>query len=420
VALAWGGERATQGGLRVANTRQSEIGRLQDFSLQAAEVARALGMRSAVVARQLAERAELVGLHGAVSLRSANFLAATKFFRLLLQSVALAVGAWLAIDQKISAGAIFAAALILGRALQPIEQILAALKNVLTARSAYQNLRSFGEVAAFDPDRTQLPSPKGLLSAEGITVLDPSGNRRILDNVSFCAEPGELIALVGPSGAGKSTLLRALAGAIEVNAGEVRIDGALHSDWDSDRLGRYVGYMPQEPTLFPATIHANICRLASFLEHDRTQMDQQVVKAAMLAGAHDTILRMARAYDTDLGGRDGGLSAGQRQVIALARALYDDPNLILLDEPNAHLDGEGEARLVQAFAELKKRKATIVVSTHRTGILAVADKILVLRDGAVQAFGPRDAIVRGAGAPTSIAASQPRQEAITPSSRAAA
>lgn len=391
-------ERATKASLRAANARQSEISRLQDFSVQASEVARALGMRDAVVGRHLTERAQLVALQGQVSRSSGSYLAATKFLRLLLQSAALAVGAWLAINQKISAGSIFAAALILGRALQPIEQILAALKSVLSARASYVSLSQFGARAEFDPHRTTLPAPQGHLTVEGVSVIAPGGDRRILSNISFWAAPGELIALVGPSGAGKSTLLRVLAGALEPNGGEVRIDGARHSDWDRDKLGQHLGYMPQDPTLFPTTIHANISRMAGYLGHDPDELDAKVVDAAVRAGAHDIILRMPKAYETDLRARDGGLSAGQRQVVALARALYGEPNLLLLDEPNAHLDGDGEARLMETFAELKKRRATIIVSTHRTGILQVADKILLLRDGVVQAFGPKEEIMR-AGSP---------------------
>ena len=396
-AIAWWGERNTQAALRSATGRQMEINRLQDFSIQAADVGRALGMRGALVSRHMSDRAELVQLQGEVARRSAGFLAATKFLRLLLQSMALAVGAWLAVDQLISAGAIFAAALILGRALQPIEQILNALKNVLSARSAYQNLAAFAENAVYDPDRTALPPPKGNLTVQGVTVLAPGSDRRILTNIGLWAEPGELIALIGPSGAGKSTLLRVIAGALDADAGEVRIDGARHQDWDRDRLGRHIGYMPQDPTLFPATIHANICRLSGYLGEDSEELDRKVIEAAMRAGAHDIILRLPKAYETDLRARDGGLSAGQRQAVALARALYGSPNLILLDEPNAHLDGEGEARLLETFGELKRRDATLIVSTHRTGILQVADKILILRDGAVQAFGNRDDVMRSAG-----------------------
>jgi ATP-binding cassette subfamily C protein len=395
-ALAWVGERSTQAAVREANARHTEINRMQDFSLQASDVARALGMRKALVRRHLVDRAGLTLVQGQVAKRSATFLAVTKFFRLLLQSIALGVGAWLAIDQKISAGAIFAAALIMGRALQPIEQILGALKNILSARSAYRSLVAFSEAAGFEPERTALPAPEGRLSVEGIKVSVGVGERPILDNIALWAEPGELIALIGPSGSGKSTLLKVLAGALDPEEGEVRLDGARHSDWDRDILGQYIGYMPQDSTLFPASIHANICRLQTVSDEERPELDRKVVEAAQLAGAHDVILRLPKAYDTELGTRDGGLSAGQRQAVAFARALYDQPRLILLDEPNAHLDSEGEARMMAAFAELKRRKATIIVSTHRTGILQVADKVLVLRDGTVQAFGNRDDIVRGA------------------------
>jgi PrtD family type I secretion system ABC transporter len=393
--LAWAGERSTQASIRTASARQADVGRAQDISIQSADVVRALGMRGAAVRRHLIQRSDLVAVQGEIAHRSASFLAATKFLRLLLQSTALAVGAWLAIEQRISAGAIFAAALILGRALQPVEQILGALKSLLAARAAYQALVSFCENGDFNLARTQLPPPTGQLTVEGATVLVPGTDRRILDNISFRSEPGELIALVGPSGAGKTTLLRMLAGAIEPDIGEVRLDGARHGDWDQDRLGRHIGYMPQDPTLFPGTIRENISRMDIGGE-DPGDIDEAIVAAANMAGAHGIILRMGMGYETDLMDRNGGLSAGQCQLVALARALYRQPKLILLDEPNAHLDGDGEARLLETFAELKRRGSMLVVSTHRTSILQVADKILVLRDGAMHAYGNRDDIMRGA------------------------
>jgi ATP-binding cassette subfamily C protein len=417
--FAWAGERANENALRVATARSTEIARMQDFSIQAADVARALGMRDAIVAGHLADRAAALTLQGDVALRSSTYLAAIKFLRSLLQSVALAVGAWLAIDQKISAGAIFAGALLVGRALQPIEQILAAMKNVLSARAAYRSLLMFCESAEFDLQRTTLPPPEGHITVERVSVTVPGGDRQILKDINFCARPGELIALLGASGAGKSTLLRVIAGALEPGAGEVRIDGARHGDWDSDKLGRHLGYLPQDPTLFPATIRGNISRLDSVVSPDRAEIDRQVIDAAMLAGAHDIVLRMPKAYETDLRSRDGGLSGGQRQVVALARALYGEPKMILLDEPTAHLDGDGEAKLMATFVDLKRRGATLIVSTHRTGILQVADKILLLRDGAVQSFGPRDQVLRSMGAsPAAVPAPDSAAHNATPEAAA--
>ncbi|TPG20101.1 type I secretion system permease/ATPase [Sphingomonas koreensis] len=386
-AIAWSGEVRTRAGLRAAQGRAAEVMRLQEYSVQTAEVVRALGMREAVVANHLADRAALTVVQADTARISGLHLATTKFLRMLLQSMALALGAWLAINQQISAGSIFAASLLLGRALQPIEQTIASYKGLIGARSAYQSLVRFCDRGAFEPQRTGLPAPAGVIEAKGLTVLGPDGERRILDAIDLTALPGEIVVLVGSSGAGKSTLLRVLAGAIEADRGEVRIDGARHGDWDREALGRHIGYMPQDAALFPTSVYANIARLQPATGGDG---DRRVVEAAMLAGAHDMIMKLPKAYETDLRSRDGVLSAGQRQQLALARALYRLPRMILLDEPNAHLDRTGETRLFATLSELRKRGATIIISTHRPAILQIADKIMVLRDGAVQGFGPRD------------------------------
>ncbi|MAX00840.1 MAG: type I secretion system permease/ATPase [Sphingomonas sp.] len=384
-AIAWSGEVRTRAGLRTAQARSAELIRSQEYSVQSSEVVRALGMREAVVAGHLNDRASVALVQADTARISGLHLATTKFLRMLLQSMALALGGWLAINQQISAGAIFAASLLLGRSLQPIEQIIASYKSLIGARSAYRNLVKFSEAGAFEPQRTELPAPKGHIVARGVTVLAPDGERKILDRIDMSAAPGEILVMVGASGAGKSTLLRVLSGAIDADSGDLRIDGARHADWDREALGRHIGYMPQDAVLFPASVYANIARLVASPDGDRP-----VVDAAMLAGAHEMILKLPKAYDTDLRSREGGLSAGQRQQIALARALYRSPRLVLLDEPNAHLDRNGEARLLQTLQELKRRGSTVILSTHRPAVLRIADKIMVLRDGTVQAFGPRE------------------------------
>jgi ATP-binding cassette subfamily C protein len=399
IGLAVASDYATRAGVSDASKRSNANYQLQDYSIQSAEVARALGIRTALVTRHLIDRAEVAEVQGEVAGRSGYFLAATKFLRMLFQSLALALGAWLAIKQEISAGAIFAASLILGRALQPVEQILNALKNVLSARDAYRNLSRFCELPDAAAVRTALPAPKGLIEVSGLNVLAPGSDHPILSNMSFTIKPGEIVGLVGPSGAGKSTLLRILSGAIEPNSGEVRIDGARLDDWDREMLGRHMGYLPQSPTLFPASVHANISRFRSYLEAPGEDLDRRVVAAAQLAGAHNVILRFPQGYDTQLVAREGGLSAGQRQVVALARALFDSPRILILDEPNAHLDSGGEARLMETLELLRQRSATVIVSTHRTGILKAVDKIMLLRDGEVQVFGDRDDVFRSAAQP---------------------
>lgn len=397
IALAVGSDWAIKRSVADVSNRTSNAYRSQDYSIQASEVARALGMRQAVVTRHLAERADLARRQSDIAGSSGSFLAATKFLRLFLQSMALALGAYLAINQQISAGAIFAASLILGRALQPVEQILNAMKNVMAAQTAYKNLDQFCRLPDVTAMRTTLPPPRGRIEVDGVTVKVPGSDRVLLDNLSFVIEPGTIVALVGPSGAGKSTMLRTLAGAIVPDDGEVRVDGARLSDWNPDELGRHVGYMPQTPTLFPTSVHANISRFRSLTEGGSEALDKEVLAAATLAGAHEVILRFEHGYDTRLAVREGGgLSSGQRQLVALARALFGSPAIFYLDEPNAHLDINGETRLIATLQELKARGATVIVSTHRTGLLQAVDKVMLLRDGVIQVYDDRANVIRPA------------------------
>ncbi|MEH3036962.1 MAG: type I secretion system permease/ATPase [Sphingomonas adhaesiva] len=410
-AIAIGGERATLAQLNRVQARTLLAQREQDFTIHASDVARVMGMRDALATRHLLERADVTRRQAALAAVSARFLGAGKFLRLLLQSAALALGALLAIRQDISGGAIFAASLLLGRALQPVEQILAALKPLGTGRNALRSLDRFLATPAPDQSTITLPAPRGRIEVCDLTVRAPMGDRAILENISFAIQPGEVVAMVGPSGAGKSTLLRALAGAIAADEGEVRIDGATLDEWNREQLGRHIGYMPQTPTLFPASVHTNISRFAAVLAGDTPELDRQVVEAAMAAGAHELILALPQGYATMLGAGDGasgggGLSAGQGQAVALARALFGAPTILFLDEPNAHLDSEGEVRLAATVAALKARGATVVVSTHRTGLLQSVDKVMLIKDGRMQLFDERSKVVRSApaNAPAAVAA----------------
>jgi PrtD family type I secretion system ABC transporter len=364
-------DRVTAGAARDTQARAVLATREQDVSIHGSEVARVMGMRNALITRHLLERAELVRRQAALAGTSGQFLAITKFLRLLLQSLALALGALLAIRQDISGGAIFAASLLLGRALQPVEQILGAMKPLAAARNAYRDLDAFCRMPGPAIDATTLPVPTGRIDVRGITVRAEGSDRALLSDISFAVAPGEIVALVGPSGAGKSTLLRVLSGALSPDAGEVRIDGASLADWNREQLGRHVGYMPQSPSLFPTTVHTNISRFQSVLAGESEQLDAAVVEAAQAAGAHEVIL---------------------------ARALFGTPTILFLDEPNAHLDSEGEARLVTTLSTLRARGATVIVSTHRTGLLQAVDKIMVLRNGTIQLFDDRAKVLRPANA----------------------
>lgn len=361
---------------------------------------RALGMTGAMVARQLSERS--TGLKDMLSAQfvGGRFSAGIKFFRLFVQSAALGLGALLAINGEISPGAIIAASILVGRALQPVESLVGSWANLSNARTALGNLAElFGAPDEAERQRTTLPAPKGNVELEQVAVRAPNAQRAILSGISFKAFPGEILGIVGPSGSGKTTLARVIAGVIRPDAGTIRIDGAQYGDWDGDELARYIGYMPQEPSLFEGTVKDNISRFAGWRGQDAALVDAQVIAAARLSGVHELILRLPEGYDTVLSGSGGGLSAGQAQRVALARALYGDPALLVLDEPNAFLDADGEASLAGALERARARGACVIVVAHRQGILRSADRLLVLDGGKPQLLGPTQDVLARLAAP---------------------
>jgi PrtD family type I secretion system ABC transporter len=362
----------------------------QEADRAAGEAVRALGMRKAMLDRQLARRHELISAQTQTIWIQSAYGSASRFWRLTLQSVVLAVGAYLAIERQISPGALIAASILAARALAPLEQVVGGWRQIEQARVAFKNLTDLIDKAPPEPQRTALPAPKGDLRFERVAVRVPEAQRLALAQISFELTRGEAVGIVGPSGAGKSTLARVAVGALAPDAGVVRLDGANLTDWDADTRGRYVGYLPQDVSLIAGTVGENIRRFMP----PSPDADALTVAAAQAAGAHEMILRLPNAYDTMLGPRGRGLSLGQAQRVALARALYDDPVLLVLDEPNAHLDADGELALLQAIAQAKARGATVVCIAHRTGVIAAMDRIMVLREGAVEHFGPRDEILR--------------------------
>lgn len=388
--VAWLNERATGNGLREATDAAHRAYASQEQVVTSAENVRALGMRDAMVQRHVGERTAMLALQTRAGFSSGSYLAASKFLRLTLQSLALGLGAWLAIDNKISAGGIFAASFLAGRALQPIEQLLTAWPSLVRAGGAYRNLSNLLGSTVESVAPTILPAPTGRMRAEQVTV-GRSAENRILSNVSANLEPGEVVTIVGPSGAGKSTLIRVLAGALRPDAGLVRVDGARFAEWDPDRIGACIGYLPQSLSLFAGTVKENIARFST--GPDAVTIDEQVVAAAQAAHAHDMILRLPNGYDTMLGWEGQGLSAGQAQRIALARALFRNPPILLLDEPNSHLDADGEALLLKTIAAAKARGAATAIIAHRLSVLSVTDKLLVMRDGRIEMFGERDEVI---------------------------
>lgn len=392
-AIAFANERTTRGRLDRAQTIASASYANQDVVLGSADAVRALGMRRAMVARQIRKRSAMMVAQTEASFGTSGFLAATKFTRLALQSLALGLGAWLAVDNLISGGAIFAASFLIARSLAPIEQLIGNWRSLAQARQSYLNLQTLLSAVSVEVIGTRLPALKGGITLEGITVLNERRDGAVLDAVSFAAEPGEVVAIVGPSGAGKSTLARVIAGALLPDRGVVRLDGSDAGDWDPEQLARHMGYLPQDSVLFAGTVAENITRFAGEVDTDRATIDAAAIAAAQKVGAETLIKRLPDGYDhvLKLGGR--GVSAGQAQRIGLARAVYGSPKLLILDEPNAHLDAEGDAALIAALSALKAERCTILIVSHKLSILPVIDKMLVLRDGQVKLFGPRDEVL---------------------------
>ena len=395
--VAFRNQRATSEPLQRASEAAARAYASQEQVLAGAENVRALGMRQAMVRRHLIERDSMMTQQTAASFAASRYVTMSKFIRLSLQSLALGLGAWLAINNKVSAGAVFAASFLAGRALQPIEQILSTWRSVVQARGAYDKLNSLLGARESEIALTQLPPPEGRLDVAQLWVANAAGDGAILANISFQLSPGEVIAVVGPSGAGKSTLLRMLAGAGRPDRGIIRIDRANMLDWDPERLAEYIGFLPQDVSLFAGTVKENIARFQGGPDADIGEIDRKAIAAATSCQAHELILKLPNGYDSMLGWGGRGLSAGQAQRIGLARALYGDPPIVLLDEPNAHLDATGEGQLVETLVALRARKAGVLIVAHRLGVLAAVDKILILRDGQIEAFGSRDEIIARLG-----------------------
>ena len=362
------------------------------------EVLQAMGMLGAIKKSWSTHHESTLMLQASASDRAGVIIAATKFFRMFLQTAILGIGAYLVIQRELSPGGMIAASILIGRALQPIEAAVANSKGFIASRSAFDRVRTLFTVAGAEPERMSLPRPEGALQISDLIAAAPGPNNpTILKGVSFNLEPGEIIGVVGPSAAGKSSLARVLVGVWPVLRGAVRLDGSDLSHWNSEELGRYVGYLPQDVELFAGTVAQNIAR---FQEIDT----EAVIFAARLAGCHDLIQNLAHGYNTQIGEGGQALSGGQRQRIGLARALYGKPSLIVLDEPNANLDSAGEEALLAAVQNLKAMRTTVVIITHKINILAAVDKILIIADGSVQAFGAREAILQRLVGPRAVPA----------------
>lgn len=388
-------EIATRRALDQANRVSRIAGQQAGATFRNGEVLRAMGMLSAMRGLWRSRHDEVLRLQAKASDRAGLVVATTKFVRLLLQMLVLGVGAYLAIHREITAGSMIAASIIIGRALTPIEAVVGNWKGFTAARASYRRLIELVSVAGQEPRRLALPRPRGLVEAEAVSVAAPGSSRPLLHEVDFRLEAGSMLGIVGPSAAGKSTLVRAITGIWPLLGGSVRIDGSDLRHWDPQELGRHVGYLPQDVELFDGTVAQNIARFG-------VEDDAAILAVAERAGCHELIQALPEGYNTVIGPGGHGLSGGQRQRIALARALYGDPSLIVLDEPNASLDQMGEAALMRALADLRAAGTTVVVVTHKIGLLADADWILVLNGGTVQTFGRADQVLSQIAGPRPV------------------
>jgi ATP-binding cassette subfamily C protein EexD len=378
-------ERSTAKLLVAANREAMTTQSLLSRTLRNAEAIEALGMITQLRERWKSGGRKVLESQTRASERGGRWTSLSRWLRLTVQSVALGSGAYLVLQNEITSGMIVAGAVLLGRGLAPIDQLTSVWKQFVGARDQYTRLNEWLRRLPAPAERMPLPPPTGKMSVEGVTVIPPGAQIPALRNVSFQVAAGEVIGIIGPSAAGKTTLARTVLGIWPAAQGKVRLDGADVYHWNRTELGPYLGYLPQDVELFDGTIAENIARFGAI-------DSGQVVAAARLAGVHEMVLRFPQGYDTAVGPAGGVLTGGQRQRIALARAVYGNPRIVVLDEPNSSLDDTGDTALLAALHSLKAAGTTVLVISHRSSVLPAIDKLLVLRDGQIAAFGPRDEI----------------------------
>ena len=386
--VGWLNERSSKPPLMQANRSAIAAQQYADGSLRNAQVIESMGMLRDIHARWMDKQRDFLNLQAKASESAGGYQAVSKFLQTTLSSALLGLGCWLLLHNSLNGGDVMMimASVFGGRVVAPLVQAVSQWQSVINVRDAWARLDSLLEAVPLRPEGMALPAPRGALQVEQLVAGAPGNPASILKGVAFALAPGEVLAVVGPSASGKTTLARVLMGLWPAAMGKVRLDGADVFTWDKSELGPHVGYLPQGVELFDGTLAENIAR---FGEVDRVRVEA----AARAVGLHDFILALPQGYDSPVG-RDGAmLSGGQRQRVGLARAIYGDPVFVVLDEPNSSLDEEGDAALAGAIRMMKSRGTTFVVMTHRTSVLAVADKMLVLRDGQTQAFGPRDDVL---------------------------
>ena len=363
---------------------------MADSHARNGDILYSMGMTSRAIARFDKANRRHLETQTATSDIAGSFAAFAKVLRMMLQSAILGVGAWLVIHGEMSAGAIIASSIVTGRALAPVDLAIAQWKGVVAARRSYHRLKETLNVLKRSETSFDLPAPAESLVVEGITTVAPSAGTVLLSEVSFELKAGQALALIGPSGGGKTTLSKSLLGIWPLLRGSVRLDGADLKQWPQDFHARHIGYLPQDVALMNGTIAENIARF------DPDADARQIIRAARAAGIHEMVVRLGEGYQTELGPNGMALSAGQRQRIALARALYGDPFLVVLDEPNSNLDAEGEEALMKAIMGVRERGGIVVIVAHRPSVLSAVDMVGVVQGGRLSAFGPKDEIIRQA------------------------
>ncbi len=388
VALTILNQRLTAGPMIRTNNLTMTAERVSDMIKLEAEAVQALGMTGAAFDRWQKARSTALADSIAVGDLGGTFGAVSKTFRMFLQSAMLGLGAWLVLKGQLSGGAMIAGSILMGRALQPIEQAVGQWALVTRAQEANRRLSDLLTRVPAEPVRTALPRPKAVLEAQSLSVVPPGEQQAVLRMISFTLSPGQAMGVIGPSGAGKSTLARALIGVWKPSGGKVRLDGATLDQYDPDILGSYIGYLPQRVTLFEGTIAENIARLQPNAD------PALIVQAAQKAAAHDMIVKLPEGYDTRVATLGGRLSGGQIQRIGLARALFGNPVLLVLDEPNSNLDNDGTLALNTAIRSTKESGGAVLIMAHRPAAIQECDLLLVIEDGMRRAFGPRDQVLR--------------------------
>ncbi len=388
LGLSWLNQQGTEAPLQGANLAALSAERQAENLKADSELIQALGMSRAAFARLKLRRDRALEAGLVASGLSGRYSVMIRTFRLFLQSAMLGLAAWLVLRQELSAGAMIAASILMGRALQPVEQAVGQWPVVTRARQAKARLSDLLAQTPPLPPRTELPRPRAVLDVQGLTVVPPGAATPVLRGLSFQLPPGQALGVIGPSGSGKSSLARALTAVWRPAAGRIRLDGATLGQYDPDALGACIGYLPQRVTLFDGTIADNIARLQAGAD------PAGIIAAAKAAAAHEMILKLPEGYDTQVASIGSRLSGGQVQRIGLARALYGDPVLLILDEPNSNLDNDGSNALNQAIRTAKARGASVLIMAHRPAAIQECDLLLVMNDGAAAGFGPRDAVLR--------------------------